>query len=248
MVGWPWWDGCGNKWRLANSRGDASGQLQALRSCLHRPPPAPPPLQVKECLRLAARGEVYGGGDAATDGAAGGQQHAGAGAGGGGEGGDAEKAHGAEGGSERGQRQEQQLHEDEEVLRAQLEADGAAAAAADGGTDGIGQAAADALLDEGRLLGEKVLDADRQQRGKRGGSGGAELAATRGTVKRLRLGDEADDPSLGLSRLGLAGVLMWVGALVGAFFLLPWAKRAGRASRAFMPTGASPYRKGGRDD
>ncbi|KAL4426165.1 hypothetical protein ABPG77_007447 [Micractinium sp. CCAP 211/92] len=187
--------------------------------------------QVKECLRLAAKGEKYEPGAAA--GAVAGQQRAASGAGKAAQGGDNE-GQGAAAGGDRGQRQEQQLHEDEEVLRQGLDGEeGTAESTAD-----QAGAAADALLDEGRLQGQRIDGAGA-------GAAGLRLGRTQGTVKRL---DEGDDGSVGASRLGLFGVLLWAGTLAVAFFLLPWARRAARRGGALLPTGASPYRGKGRDD
>lgn len=185
-------------------------------------------VQVKECLRLAAKGEKYEPG--ATAGAVAGQQRAAGGdgkaaLGGGGE------MRGAATGGERGQRQEQQLHEDEEVLRQGLDGEDAA----EGTADQAG-AAADALLDEGRLLGQRI----------NGAGGRLRLGETLGRVKRLDDGD--DDGSLGASRLGLFGVLLWAATLAVAFFLLPWAQRAMRRGGGLLPTATAPYRAKGRDD
>lgn len=203
--------------------------------------------QVNECLRLAARGKVYkplleaaGGGVVAGQqrAAAGGGQQAAVGEDQGEGGGEQQGVAG-----EQGQRQEKELHEDEEVLKEQAEHDGeTAGGGAAGGAAGealIGQAAKDALLDEGRLLGEA--------KDQEGGLGG-----TRGTVKRLGEDEEGSgDGTLGVSRLGLFGVLLWGITLTIAFLMLPWAKKAvGRGGRAavFLPS-ASPYsKKGGRDD
>ncbi|KAL4443932.1 hypothetical protein ABPG75_011669 [Micractinium tetrahymenae] len=191
--------------------------------------------QVKECLRLAAKGEKYE--PKAVAGAVGGQQRAagGAGAKAAAQGGNEEEEQGAGAGGERGQRQEQQLHEDEEVLRQGLEGEDAAGEA----TAGQAGAATDALLDEGRLLGQRI-------NGEGGRAAGVRLGETQGTVKRLDEGD--DDGSLGASRLGLFGVLLWAATLAVAFFLLPWARRAVRRSGGLLPTGAAPYRGKGRDD
>lgn len=102
------------------------------------PFPLPPPAQVKECLRLAAKGQAYnpggGGGDAAAAG------------------GDGNTA------AERGQRQEQQLHEDEAAL---------AAAEAGGGEEGGEASPEDRLLDEGRLLGDGAAGGGGGSRRKR---------------------------------------------------------------------------------
>lgn len=186
-------------------------------------------LQVKECLRLAAKGEKYE--PKAAAGAVAGQQRAAGGAGKAARGG-GEEGQGAAAGGELGQRQEQQLHEDEEVLRQGLDGD-------EGGAEGTADqagAAADALLDEGRLRGQLINGA---------GAARLRLGETHGTVKRL---DEGDDASLGASRLGLFGVLLWAATLAVAFFLLPWAKRAVRRNGGLLPSGAAPYRGKGRDD
>lgn len=159
-------------------------------------------LQVKECLRMAAKGLPFE--PKQRDAAVGGQQRAGEG--------------------EQGQRQEQQLHEEEALLQQQ-------AAAVVEGEEGIGQAAADDLLDQGRLLGEEV---------EKGGS-------RRATVKRIGERAAASGSALGLSGLSLFGVLLWVGTLGVAFLLLPWARKAMlRSGGGYASSG--PRQKGGRSD
>lgn len=159
--------------------------------------------QVKECLKLAAKGQEYrpaGGGTArAAGGGAAGQA-----------------------GGETGQRQEQQLHEDEEALRAAAE-----------GEDGEG-AGAQQQADDRLPGGGAVLTAQ--------GGGGRHAV-----VKRIDGVLVGEARPLGVSRLGLYGILLWVGGLVGAFFLLPAARKAARKAGSLLPTTA-PYKSKGRDD
>lgn len=124
-----------------------------------------------------------------------------------------------------GQRHEHELHE-EEALAATVAEEG------EGGVD----ADAGAALDEARLLGERVDT---------GGSG-----ARRATVKRIGSGlGEEEESSEGMAQLGLFGLLLWLGALVVAFLLLPWARKSGRRGNSGAAGLASPYRSSkGRDD
>ena len=160
--------------------------------------------QVRECLRLASQGKEYrpAGADAGVLQAAAGADAAAA---------------------ERGERQEQQLHEDEEVLQAHAAQDAEGDAAADTAAE---QEVRPLDLDAQRLAAERAAG------GRRGGA----------MVKRIGEG-VAVQSGLGVSRLGVVGVLVWVGALVGAFFLLPWAQRAVRRA-----VGSPQKPKGGRDD
>lgn len=156
----------------------------------------------------------------------------------------------ADGGGEQGQRQEQQLHEeaaatDEEAADEQGEqgeqgadGDGADASAdVDAGTGAGAGAALDLQLDEGRLLGQGVD----------GGSG--RRAPTKRLGSSLEDG-EGGEGGGGLGRLSLMGLLLWMGALVLAFMLLPWAKRKGRHRGGAHHALASPLRPSGkgRDD
>lgn len=125
-------------------------------------------------------------------------------------------------GSETGQRQEQQLHEDEEALRAAAE-----------GEDGEG-AGAQQQADDRLPGGGAVLTAQ--------GGGGRHAV-----VKRIDGVLVGEARPLGASRLGLYGILLWVGGLVGAFFLLPAARKAARKAGSLLPTTA-PYKSKGRDD
>ena len=193
-----------------------------LRSSLLLLPPASQtaagPSQVKECLRLAALGKAYQAPPAGGKLDAGGEANGGSGA-------------------DASQRQEQQLHEDKEVLREQQAADAAGGAAGDVG--GIGQAGSDGLLEEG------LLDADK-------GLGQGALGSKRGAVTK-RIGESArsaDAGPVGTARLALFGVLLWAGSLVMACFLLPWARQASRRSAWRTAGGGTPYKsaKGMRDD
>ena len=179
------------------------GRVPAVRgSGSTRPPVAPTPAccphptgpQVKECLRLAARGQEYqpGGGGAGQAAAAG----------------------------ESGQRHEQELHEDEATLQAQ--------AAAEAGGEGAAAQQDDRLPGGGAVLSVQ-------------GGGGRH-----GGVKRID-GVAVGQGGLGASRLGLYGVLLWAGGLVGAFFLLPVARRATRRAGALLPQ-TNPYKQKGRED
>ncbi len=164
--------------------------------------PPHPCSQVKECLKLAAKGQEYRPAGGAT------ARPAGGGAAG-------------QAGGESGQRQEQQLHEDEAALQA--------AAAGEEGEGAAAQQVDDRLPGGGAVLTEH-------------GGGGR-----RAVVKRIDGVLVGEARPLGTSRLGLYGVLLWAGGLVGAFFLLPAARKAARKAGSLLPTTA-PYRSKGRDD
>jgi hypothetical protein len=190
-------------------------------------------LQVKECLRLAAQGKQYAAGKGSSGSEATGEL------------GKAGQRQGEGTAAERGQRQEQQLHEDSEVLREQQAADaedgaahgggaGKAGTAIDvgGGGDGIGQAGSDALVDEVLLNADEGLAA--------GGGGGKRGVVT----KRIGEGGGSERGAVGVARLALFGVLLWAGSLLLACFLLPWARKSMRRKGHH----GGGHRPKGRDD
>ncbi|EFN59242.1 hypothetical protein CHLNCDRAFT_138234 [Chlorella variabilis] len=187
--------------------------------------------QVKDCLRLAAQGKEYKAAQGAVTGGADGRATA-------------ARTGGA---AEQGQRQEQQLHEDKEVLQEQqaVEKEESAATVADVAigdtidTGSIGQAGSDRLLEEGLLDGDEGLAEEGLGAGKRGA-----------VIKRIGEGTGSNSGgAMGAARLALFGVLLWAGSLVVACFLLPWARKAAR--RSTWGTGGGGQKgggKGGRDD